>query len=429
MNKIEVIGAKETIYTEHLNNGLDIYMVPNNKVKNYYITLNVKYGSIYTNYKINGKTYKDPKGIAHYLEHTTFNMPNEDVFDHFSKYGASANAYTSDRVTAYEVFANSNFKENLEYLLKYVYTPYYTNELINKERGIITEEIKMYADDPSSELFHGLYENIFINDERRYLIAGTTEDIKEITTENILNAYNSFYHPENMFVILTGNFKPEEAVAIISEQMSNFTFQEYSYPELKEASEPFKVVTEYYEKEMNVNKSKVAIAYKIPKNNFRSLKISDLVLKMYIDLIMKINFGITSIINEEMRSNGIISKPIGIRLTETSDYYVESFVAETDYPDYFTNRVQTVFSNMSAKEEDIQRKIKSSISNLVWLFDDIEAINESIQDDILDYGTVISDAYTIYKSLNRETASKIISKMDKNLMSINIIKPQNEKSA
>ena len=156
MNKIEILGAKETLYVEHLDNGLDIYMVPKTSVKNFYITLNVKYGSIYTNYKYNGQSYNNPKGIAHYLEHLMFNMPEGDAFEKFNNLGSSANAYTSNEVTCYEVFSNSKFKENLSYLLKMVYTPHFTKELVNKERGIITEEIKMYEDDPATVLFHNL---------------------------------------------------------------------------------------------------------------------------------------------------------------------------------------------------------------------------------------------------------------------------------
>ena len=149
MNKVEILGTKESLYIEHLDNGLDIYMQPNDKVKNFYITLNVKYGSIYTNYKFNGEKHNDPKGIAHYLEHLMFNMPDEDAFDHFAALGSSVNAYTSNEVTCYEVFSNSKFKENLSYLIKMVFTPYFNKELISKEKGIITEEIKMYEDDPS----------------------------------------------------------------------------------------------------------------------------------------------------------------------------------------------------------------------------------------------------------------------------------------
>ena len=141
MNKIEIWGSKENLYKEHLDNGLDIYMVPNYNVKNFYITLNVKYGSIYNKFKYKGKNYDMPKGIAHYLEHLMFNMPEGSAFEYFSKLGSPVNAFTSFDITCYEVFSNSKFKENLSYLVKYVYTPYFTKEMVNNERGIITISI------------------------------------------------------------------------------------------------------------------------------------------------------------------------------------------------------------------------------------------------------------------------------------------------
>jgi len=429
MNKVEILGAKETLYVEHLDNGLDIYMVPNRNLKNYYITLNIKYGSVYTNYKFKGENYSDPKGTAHYMEHLKFNTPEGDAYDYFGKLGSSINAYTSNDVTCYEVFANSKFKENLSYLIKYVYTPYFNKELVNNERGIIAEEIKMYEDDPSTVLFHGLCQNIFINDEHRYLISGTTDDIKNIKLGTIENVFDAFYHPVNMFMIITGNFNPEEAVAIVSESMNNFAFSEYSEPVLKSINEPFKINSEYMEREMNVSKSKVVVGFKIPKSNFKSLKLSNLELKLYLSFIMRVNFGATSILNEEMKSNGIINKSIGTRLLDVDDYYVQCFFAETDYPDYFSKRIKEVFANLSINEENIKRKVKSAISGLVWLFDNIEAVNMEIQYDIINYGTVITDVYTIYKSLDENTANKIIAKLSKNLCSTNVIKPKKEKSA
>ncbi len=168
MNKIEILGAKETLYVEHLDNGLDIYMIPNNKVKNYYVTLNTKFGSIHTDFEYDGKDYSLPNGIAHFLDNLTFNLPDENAFEYFSNLGASVNAFTSYDVTCYEVFANSRFKENVEYLIKYVYTPYYTKELVNSEKGVILEEVKMYKDRPGIQVVNSIFDNLYINDKHQF---------------------------------------------------------------------------------------------------------------------------------------------------------------------------------------------------------------------------------------------------------------------
>lgn len=425
MNKIEIMGAKETLYVEHLDNGLDIFMVPKRTVQNFNITLNVKYGSINTNYKWNGKKYENPKGIAHYLEHLMFNMKEGDAFKYFATLGSYANAYTTNECTSYEVFSNSKFKENLSYLLKMVYTPYFTKELVNKERNIIIEEIKMYEDDPATLLFKNLSENLYINDERRYLISGTIQDVKKIKVEDIENAYKAFYRPENMFLVITGNFNPEEAVAITSEVMSGFGFADYEVPETIFASEPFEVNKDYFSQEMDINKAKVVMAYKVPVSNFKGLKLSKLELKLYLNLILKINFGNTSILNEEMKSNGIINKIIGYRIENAGEYFILNFIAETDYPDYFIKRIKDAMEKLTVNADSVKRKIKVVISNLIWIYDDIEAVNADIKDDIIKYGNVLSDIYQIYKTLNEDMALKVINKLNRKLLTVSIIKPKN----
>ena len=298
MNEILLPGVLEKLYTYTLDNGLKIYMVPNNKTKNFYITLSTKYGSIYTNFEYNGKKYDMPKGIAHYLEHLLFNMPDETTaHDYFSKLGANINAFTSFDITCYEVFANANFKECLSYLTEYVYTPYFTKEIVNNERGIITEEINMYEDKPGTQLIYGTYNNIFIKDERQYLVSGTVSDVKKITKEDLEICYEAFYHPENMFMIITGNFDPNEAVAIVSEVMSKKEFPKYNKPVLKFKKEPFEVKTKHFERCMNVNIPKVSVGFKVPKNAFKGLKIDEI--KVRLSNNVEVSAEISNIVKED----------------------------------------------------------------------------------------------------------------------------------
>lgn len=425
MKKIEIAGVKEDLYFEHLDNGLDIYMVPNKKVKNFYLTLSVKFGSINTKFNYKGKNYDLPKGVAHYLEHLNFNLPDENAFEVFSKLGANANAFTSYDITCYEVFSNSNFKENLSYLIKYVHTPYFTKEMVNNERGIITEEIKMYEDNPATELLYGIFRNVFVNDERQFLISGTAEDVKKIKLEDIETSYKAFYHPENMFLVLTGNFNPEEALAIINTSYSKLTFEKYQKPTLVLPKEPATVKKEYTKKEMNVDIPKVTIGLKIPKANFKSLKLSDLELKLYLNLFIRINFGTTSLLNEELQSNKIITDVLSMSLMETEDYFVEAIMASTSYPDYLVKKIKETFDNGDILEDDLRRKVKASISNLIMMYDDIETVNMDIQDDVITYGKFYDDIHEEYRNLNIEDAKRFVSKLNKYETSVLIINPKN----
>lgn len=427
MKKIKINHTGEYVYTEKLDNGLEIIMVPNNKVSNFYATLNIKFGSIHTEFKYNNKNISLPKGIAHFLEHLMFNMPGgKNAFEYYSKLGSSINAFTTYEYTSYEVFANSKFKENLSYLLKYVYTPYFTKEMINNEKGIITEEIKMISDNPSSEIVYGMYRNIFIKDGRQYLIAGTINDIKSITLEHVETAYDAFYHPENMFLVITGNFNPTQAVAIANETMKTLNFIEYNKPIIKKIKEPIKVKNKYEEKNMPVDKNKVTIGIKLPKNKFKNLNVSELEIKMYLNLILRINFGATSLLKEELLKSKIITNSISTYLTVTDDYYVLAFLATTDYPDYLLKRIKEKLNNLTIKEEELSRKIKSSISNLILCFDEIEAVNSDIQDDMINEGKYIFDVYEYYRNLNINIANEVLKKINLNNTSITILKSKSD---
>ncbi len=412
MKRINIKGTNEVIYIEKLKNGLEVYMLPNMNVNKFYITLNTRFGSINTKFKYDNKEYDMPKGIAHYLEHLSFNMEDGSVFDYYSKIGSMINAFTTYDLTSYNVSSNNRFKENLEYLLEYVYTPYINKELVNSERGVILEEVNMYKDDPGMTILNCTLNNLFINDEHKYLVGGTTKDVRNIKLEDILTCYNAYYNPRNMFMVITGCFIPEEAMAIISEKMSfmklDSGFDTVSiYP--KEVS---KVLKGYEEIEMNIDKPKLSIGFKIPKSIFKSLKLDDNLIKLYIELILKVNFGSTSIILEELQKGNIV-EDIDYTLMETNDYYVVLFLSSTYYPEYFRDKMLDKYNNMLVDEEDIRRISRVAISDYILMFDSVVAVNNYIIDDVIGNKGFISDLVDRYKNLDIEICNKVLSKLSK----------------
>ena len=218
MNALELKGLDKTLYYDRLDNGLDIYLLPYGDKKNYYISYATKYGSDILNFKVDGKNYIPPLGVAHYLEHKMFEEPNgEDPFTFFSYSGSDGNASTSYDSTQYICYGTKKFGENLRYLLKFVNNPYFTRENVEKEKGIISEEIHMYNDIPDYQLEMKLRENLFHSSPRKYDIAGTIEEIKRITKDDLYHCYNAFYTPNNMFILIAGSFDVGEAVSIIDE--------------------------------------------------------------------------------------------------------------------------------------------------------------------------------------------------------------------
>lgn len=412
MKKININGTKEIIYIEKLENGLEIYMLPNNNVNKFYITLNTRFGSINTKFKYNKKEYDMPKGIAHYLEHLSFNMESGSVFDYYSKIGSMINAFTTYDLTSYNVSSNNRFKENLEYLLEYVYTPYINKELVNNERGVILEEVNMYKDDPGMTIFNKTLNNLFINDEHKYLVGGTNKDVKNIKLEDIETCYNAYYNPKNMFIVITGHFIPEEALAIITEKINTLKLNNNTETISIYPKEPPKVLKQYEEIEMNIDKTKLSIGIKIPKNIFKPLKLDNNQIKMYIEVILKSNFGSTSLILEELQKGNIV-EDIDYTLMETNEYYIILFLSSTYYPDYFKDRILDKYNNLEIEGEDIKRTSKVAISDYILMFDSVVSVNNYIIDDIIENKEFINNLIDKYHSLNIDICKKILLKLNK----------------
>lgn len=425
MEKIDIIGTKEKLYYEKLNNGLEIYIIPNNNQKNYYITFNTRFGSCNTEFKTkDNKSYKKvPNGIAHYIEHLMFNMEDGSAFNYFSKLGASVNAFTTYNFTCYEVYSSTYFKENLNYLLDFVQTPYFTNDAINKERGIISEEIKMYDNNPNTELTYSALKNIFVSDNRKNLISGTIEDIKKINKENIMLCYNTFYNPNNMFIVITGNVNPYEALSIIEENQSNKEFNNITFVN-KEVTEPRTVNETYKEIYMNVETNKVSVSYKIPRKIFKKLDLLDEELNTYISLIFNILYGTTSDIQDKLISTKVIQNGININKIYTKDYIIVSLTTESDYTETLIRMIKDTFKNINIDSSTLKRKIKVFKSNYILHFDDIELVNNNIQDDLVEHNKFINNYMDIYNEININIINEIAGLLKGSTESILVIKPK-----
>lgn len=411
MKKIKLENTNEFLYYDKLDNGLEIYMLPNNNVNKFYLTLNTRFGSINTKFKYDNKEYDMPKGIAHYLEHLSFNMENGSVFDHYSKIGSSINAFTTYDITSYNVTSNNRFKENLEYLLEYVYTPYFTKELLQSEKGVIEEEVKMYKDDPGMTIVNGTLNNVFVNDERKYLVGGTVKDVKSIKLEDVITCYNAYYNPKNMFLIITGNFNPNEALAITSEQMNKLNINnDFNVKDIY-PKEPEKVNKKEEIIKMNVDKPKVSIGIKIPKNNFKNLKLDNYLLKIYISSILDINFGNTSLLLEELQKGSIVDD-LDYTVIESNDYFIVLILSSTYYPEYFKDKIIEKFNSLNIEDSDLKRVAKVNISNYILLFDSVVAVNNYIMDEVMDNNEVNTGFMNIMRNLNIDTCKKILTKLN-----------------
>lgn len=205
-------NLEETLYETVLPNGLPVCVLPKKgfiKKCAYFVT---NYGSIDTDFTWQGKQYHTPAGVAHYLEHKMFDLEGRDVMAEFSAMGANPNAFTSYSMTAYYFTCTEHFQKCLELLLTFVSTPYFTPESVEKEQGIIAQEIRMYEDSADSQVYEDLFAAMYHNHPVRVPIAGTVESIEEITAQTLYDCYAAFYHPANMMLCVVGDVDPQEVV-------------------------------------------------------------------------------------------------------------------------------------------------------------------------------------------------------------------------
>ena len=262
MKKTYYPRLDETVCRKVLPNGLNILVVPKpgftRKIA-YFVT---NYGSVHTAFTLDGKAYTTPAGVAHYLEHKMFDMPDRDVTAEFAALGASPNAFTSYGLTAYYFSCTENFAPALRLLLEFVSTPYFTEESVEKERGIIAQEILMYADSADSVVMEEMNRGLYHHHPIRVSIAGTVESIQAITAQTLYDCHKAFYHPANMTLCVVGDVDAEEVAAIAGEvlprEKSPVAVPDFGLPE------PQTALTAVSRREMDVAMTTFQLAFKCP---------------------------------------------------------------------------------------------------------------------------------------------------------------------
>lgn len=221
MRKFDYPELDECVYREELPNGLHVAVIPRKgftKSLAYFVT---DYGSIHRDFSLDGKDYHAPAGVAHFLEHKMFDLPGRDVSAEFAALGASTNAFTSYDMTAYYFSTTGNFQKCLRLLLEFVSTPYFTDESVEKERGIIDQEIGMDLDTPDSAVFQNLTEAMYENHPVRVPVLGNEESIREITPQILYDCHRAFYTPGNMILCVIGDVDPETVSHIAREVLGD----------------------------------------------------------------------------------------------------------------------------------------------------------------------------------------------------------------
>lgn len=421
MKTINLVGLDKELYIETLKNGLEIYLLPYEDKKNYYISYATKYGSDIETFIINDKEYTPPLGIAHYLEHKMFEEESgEDPFTFFSQSGADSNASTSYDNTQYICFGIKKFKENLKKLIQFVNSPYFTKENVEKEREIITEELNMYNDLPDYVLEMRLRENLYKYNPRKYDIGGTIEEIKKITEIDLYKCYESFYIPNNMFILIVGNFDVDEAIDIIKSELESK--KRYDIPKIKNKKEPKEVEKKEDIIYCNVETPKLAVGIKVPKS---SIKLNPVEQDLYINMLTNILFGSSSEFRERTRTDKLLND-IYTEWEDTTDYKTFYLLSTTKDPDQLLKEINYELNNISIPKRTFERIKKVWIANEIKMVDDIEREENNLFDDIISYNRVVNDRVELIRNMSSKVLNNLVKEID--LKHTSILKMYNKES-
>lgn len=425
-------NIKEKLYTKTLKDGLNVYIYKKVGFSEKIALFGTKYGSINNHFDdINTqKEIRVPDGVAHFLEHKLFEQEGANALDLFSKIGVSANAYTSFDQTVFYFETIEKFKESLALLIKLVKTPYFTDKNVQKEQGIIGQEINMYNDDSEYMTYFNALKAMYIKNPVNIDIAGSIESISKINKDVLYSCYNTFYYPSNMFLIVIGDVDIDDTIDCIEQ---NLRIYEKDYDRLSEV----KSVRKYYEDEpKQINRGYI--------DNKMEVYMPELCIGYKLDIVQ----------NEDIIKNEVVAQVISeMYFSKLSDFYKTEYEnkiisSEIGFDGEFTNSFAHVIISASSTKID---KLKEDIINYISKIK-VEDVDKNLFDlvkrrligaDILDFDNLNSiyrriidsiltntDLYEPEKVLNNLTTDDIkifLNKFDTEKQVVSIIRSEENK--
>jgi predicted Zn-dependent peptidase len=405
-NKYDILD--EVVYSKKLSNGFTVYFYPTEKTHNFYVTISVKYGAEVVKYKKNNKIYNIIPGSAHFLEHKIMNFESYDIM---KALGSVSNAYTSYDVTNYNIFGSTNIEDNINLLLKLLFNPVINKENVESEKGIIKEEIDMKDDNVSLYLYNKLRENLFTSGYQINTVIGNISDIEKITDTSLLQIYNDFYVPENMFMCVCGNFDKIKILNLIEDFFKNnkINSKKRSINIIKESDKEY-VKVKYAEVETTLLASYVLVGIKIKKLKKLKDKYKEL-LSVYLSLIISCKFGSTSKLYERYKNEKIIHSMYSF-LDSYDDYYVINISANVIDSNLFIKNIKKDIKKLNILKKDFERKKNKLISNVILGYETIEEVESQIVDEILNNNKLLTNKMELINKLNYNDLVDIINNLD-----------------
>ena len=401
-----------------LESGLKIYILEKPQYNSAYAIFGTKYGSIDTCFSVNGEQTKVPEGIAHFLEHKLFESEDGDAFTKYAKTGAYANAFTSFDKTCYLFSCSDRFYDNLEILLNFVQSPYFTQQTVEKEQGIIGQEIRMYDDSPAWRVMFNMLMAMYHNHPVRIDIAGTTESIAKIDAELLYKCYNTFYNPANMFICIAGNVDTEQVLKQIKDSIK--PCEQIEITRINE-EEPDEIKEPFVEQKLAVAQPLFCFGYK------ESVEKPERTVKERIctAILMELIAGEISPLYKRLVDKGLINDEFSSEYFNGFGYSAVIFEGESSDPIQVSEEIKAEVERI--KTDGIDKKLFSAIrcgmyGNAIRLFDSVEGIAMQMVDCAMG-DTGLFDEIKYLKSVTADDVYKRISLLDNDKTVLSVINP------
>ncbi len=420
-NKIEFIKndvLDEGYYSVNHKSGLKIFVYPKEEYTSVYAVFGTKYGSIDTRFKRSDKTdfIEIPAGTAHFLEHKLFESEELDAFQRYAKTGASANAYTSFDRTCYLFTCTGHFKENFEILLDFVRHPYFTEETVRKEQGIIGQEIDMYKDSPDWECLFNMLGAMYHTHPVRIDIAGTKDSIAQISADMLFSCYDTFYNLSNMALAVAGKVSVEEVLEIadrLIESDEDVTVERAFKPE------PESIVKPYVEENLPIATPVFCLGYKESYTTpERSLK-EEIAKNIILDVLA----GQMSPLYKELLDEGLVNGSFSTEYFNGYNYSAMIFSGESADPKAVCEKVKKGAEKLKKvliSQDDFETVRKKQYGKTVRAFADIDTVANALVVSHFENEELFSE-FKVIKELTLDYVNEVLSKSfeeDKAVLSV-----------
>lgn len=410
---------KEKLLFKEMGSGLKVYYIPKKGYTKQYAIFATSYGSIDNIFKPVGESEKleVPEGIAHFLEHKLFEDPNNNIFDLFSQSGADVNAYTDFNRTAYLFASTEKFYDNLKILIEFVQNPYFTDENVEKEKGIIAQEINMYEDSADWKVYFNCLNAMYKEHPVKIDIAGTVESIEYINKDLLFQCYNTFYHPSNMVLIIVGDLSFDKILEVV-DNSERKDFKKLESIDRFFPDEPEEVNTKLIEEEMLTSNPIFYIGFKDNQLGYTGEKLikKDIITNIILDML----FGPSSIFFNEMYEEGLLDNSFGSFYIGKKTYGHSLLMGESIDPKIVFNKVMEFIDkplDSILSYEDFYRIKRKSIGEFLMGLNSVEYIANNFIDFYFDDFLVI-DYLDLLESIKYED---IILRFNEHLTKDNVV--------